>query len=298
MEFKQLKYFIGVAEALHFSNAAKKLYVSQSALSQQILLLENEIGTALFEREKRAKQRKVELTEAGSVFLIEAKKIVQLSEKAIETARRIGLHQETVRFGIFKTSLKQRLDLITLFTQNFPNIDLKIVELGTYGDVQKALIEGQIDIGFTFLPIKNNGLSSKIYQKGSLYLILPQGHPAVKKTFLTLKDLKNEKWIEIDKSTNPILDRIELACQAAGFNRELSIVQVVTGLELMYSLVSLGIGIAFGPSFLDLTKEPNLVLKPLFNDDETPFNAIEVSLALAYKTDNASPLILALMGLI
>jgi len=157
MEFKQLRYFVGVAEALHFSNAAKTLYVSQSALSQQILLLENEIGTALFEREKRAKQHRVELTEAGMVFLIEAKKMLQMHEKSIETARRIGLHQETVRFGIFKTALKQRLELIALFTKNFPDIDLKIVELGTYVDVQKALAEGQIDIGFTFLPIKNKG---------------------------------------------------------------------------------------------------------------------------------------------
>jgi DNA-binding transcriptional LysR family regulator len=298
MEFKQLKYFVGVAEALHFSNAAKNLYVSQSALSQQILLLENEIGTALFERDKRAKQRKVELTEAGTVFLIEAKKILQMSDKAIETARRIGLHQETIRFGIFKTTLKQRLELIALFTKNFPDIDLKIVELNSYGDVQKALIEGQIDIGFTFLPVKNKDLTSKTYLKGTLSIILPQTHPSVKNPFLTLNDLQNEKWIEIDKSTNPVLERIELACQAAGFNRESSIAQVVTGLELMYSLVSLGIGIAFGPSFLDLKKEPNLVLKPLFNADKTPFDAIEVSLALAYKTDNASPLILALMGLI
>jgi DNA-binding transcriptional LysR family regulator len=297
MEFKQLKYFVGVAEALHFSNAAKKLYVSQSALSQQILLLENEIGTALFEREKREKQRKVALTEAGTVFLIEAKKILQMSDKAIETARRIGLHQEMIRFGIFKTALKQRLELITLFTKTFPDIDLKIVELSTYGEVQNALVEGQIDIGFTFLPVKNKDLVSKIYQKGTLSIILPHTHPCVKKPFLTLEDLQNEKWIEIDKSTNPVLDQIELACQAAGFNRTSAIVQVVTGLELMYSLVSLGIGIAFGPSFLDLKKEPNLVLKPLFNADGTPFNSIELSLALAYKTDNARPLILALMGL-
>lgn len=298
MEFKQLKYFVGVAEALHFSNAAKNLYVSQSALSQQILLLENELGTALFEREKRAKQHKVVLTEAGIVFLMDAKKMLQLHEKSIETARRIGLHQETIRFGIFKTTLKQRLELIALFTKNFPDIDLRIVELHTFGDVQKALIDGQIDIGFTFLPIKHKDLTSKIYQKGTLAIILPQTHPSVKNPFLTINDLQNEKWIEIDKSTNPVLERIELVCQEAGFNRESSIVQIVTGLELMYSLVNIGIGIAFGPSFLDLTKEPNLVLKPLFNADKSPFNAIEVSLALAYKTDNASPLILALMGLI
>jgi len=75
MELKQLKYFAGVAEALHFSNAAKKLYVSQSALSQQIQLLENELGVDLFKRRERVRLRKVELTEAGTVFLIEAKHV-------------------------------------------------------------------------------------------------------------------------------------------------------------------------------------------------------------------------------
>jgi DNA-binding transcriptional LysR family regulator len=172
------------------------------------------------------------------------------------------------------------------------------VELGTYGEVQKALCEGQIDIGFTFLPVKNKDLTSKIYQKGTLSIILPHTHPAAKKPFLTLQDLQNEKWIEIDKPTNPVLDQIEFACQAAGIHRESAIVQVVTGLELMYSLVSLGIGIAFCPSFLDLKKEPNLVLKPLFNADGSPFNEIELSIGLAYKTNHANPLILALMGLV
>jgi DNA-binding transcriptional LysR family regulator len=298
MEFKQLKYFVGVAEVLHFSNAAKTLYVSQSALSQQILLLENEIGTELFERSKRAKQRKVELTEAGTVFLIEAKKILQMSDKAIETARRIGLHKEIIRFGIFKTALKARLELIGLFAKNFPDIELKLVELTTYTDVQKALSEESIDIGFTFLPIKNKDLASKTYQKGTLAIILPHTHPSVEKPFLTLRDLKNEKWVEIGKPINPVLDQLEAACQEAGFNRETSIVQMVTSLELMYSLVSLGIGIAFAPSFIDISREPNLVLKPLFNIDGTPFTHIEVSIGLAYKADNTSPLILALMGLV
>jgi DNA-binding transcriptional LysR family regulator len=298
MEFKQLKYFVGVAEALHYSNAAKTLYISQSALSQQILLLENEIGTALFARDKRSKQRKVELTEAGIVFLIEAKKILQMSYRAIETARRIGLHKEMIRFGIFKTSLKERLELIALFTKNFPEIELRIVELGYYFDVQKALMDESIDLGLTFTPLINNELASKTYKKGSLAVILPKNHILAKKKNLTLAELKNEKWIEINKPLNPIFDQIETACINAGFNRENAIIQMVTSLELMYSLVSLGIGIAFVPSFIDISKESNLVLKPLFNADNSPFLDIELNFCLAYKSDNASPLVLGLMGLI
>lgn len=298
MEFKQLKYFVGVAEALHYSNAAKKLYVSQSALSQQILLLENEIGTALFARDKRAKQRKVELTEAGTVFLIDAKKMLLMSEKSIETARRIGLHKEMIRFGIFKTSLKERLELIALFTAHFPEVELRIVELGYYFDVQKALMDESIDIGLTFSPLINSDLASKIYKKGHLSVILPKNHPSAQKEYLTIADLKNQKWIEINKPLNPIFDQIAGACVAAGYHRENTIIQMVTSLELMYSLVSLNIGIAFVPSFIDISKEPNLVLKSLFNNDQTPFIDIELNFCLAHKNDNASPLLLGLMGLI
>jgi DNA-binding transcriptional LysR family regulator len=115
---------------------------------------------------------------------------------------------------------------------------------------------------------------------------------------LTLSDLKNEKWIEVGKPINPVLDQIESACQEVGFSRENAIIQMVTSLELMYSLVSLGIGIAFAPSFIYLSKEPNLVLKPLFNADKSPFKAIQVSIGLAYRSDNASPLVIALSGLV
>jgi DNA-binding transcriptional LysR family regulator len=115
---------------------------------------------------------------------------------------------------------------------------------------------------------------------------------------LSISDLKNEKWVEINKPLNPIFDQIAVACQKVGFSRENTIIQMVTSLELMYSLVSLDIGIAFVPSFIDISKEPNLVLKPLFNADKTPFIDIELNFCLAYKTDNASPLVLGLMGLI
>ena len=90
MELRQLKYFVGVAEELHFGHAAQKLFVSQPALSQQVKLLEAELGVELFVGFKRTQLHKVELTEAGRALLTDAKRILQLSDKAIRNASQAG----------------------------------------------------------------------------------------------------------------------------------------------------------------------------------------------------------------
>src|SRR5690625_1909395 len=84
MELRHLKYFISVAEHLNFSKAAKELYISQSAISQQISKLEKDIGLVLFERDKR----NVHLTNAGKTLLKEAHEIILKSEQAIENAKK------------------------------------------------------------------------------------------------------------------------------------------------------------------------------------------------------------------
>ncbi|MBC7409653.1 MAG: LysR family transcriptional regulator [Arcicella sp.] len=299
MEQRQLKYFVTIAEELHYNHAAEKLFVSQPALSQQIQLLENEIGVELFVKIKRKKLRKVELTKAGESFLIDAKKILQLSQKAIENARKIGLQQEIIRLGVYKMLLKERIvEVITLFSSNFPTVKLKIIELPTFVSVQDALIEETIDLGLTLMPLRYAELSAKTTQQGHLVVILSAKHPLANEEFVKLSALKNEKWIEINKSLHPVYDEIENACQQAGFSRIPNIVQEVSSLELLCSLVGLGIGIAFIPSLFNLNHIEGIVLKNITNDDNTPFDAIEINHSIAFKTTSSSSLIGALVGLL
>lgn len=299
MELRQLKYFVAIAEELHFGNAANKLSVSQSALSQQIQLLENEIGIELFTRIKRKQQRKVELTEAGNAFLIDSRKILQLSQKAVENARRIGLHQETIRLGVYKMLLKERIiEVISLFSKHFPTVEMKIIELPTYQSVQDGLMEETIDLGLTLLPLINDLLTAKTTQQGHLKVIMSINHPLAKQEFLKLSDFQHEKWVEISKSLHPFYDEIESACQDAGFNRIPNIIQEVSSLELLCSLVSLGIGIAFVPSLFNLSHIEGIVVKNVVNDADSLFEEIKINHAIAYKNSQISPLIEAFVGLV
>ena len=298
MEQRQLKYFVMIAEELHFNHAAEKLFVSQPALSQQIQLLENEIGVELFVKIKRKKLRKVELTKAGEAFLIDAKKILQLSQKAIENARRIGLKQEIIRLGVYKMLLKERIvEVITLLTSNFPNSEIKIIELPTFVSVQDALMEETIDVGLTLLPLRHAELMAKTTQQGHLVVIMSEKHPLANEEFIKLSALKNEKWVEINKTLHPVYDEIEKACLQAGFSRIPNIVQEVSSLELLCSLVSLGIGIAFIPSLFNLNHIEGIVVKTVINDDDSSFHDIEINHAIAFKTGSNYLLINTILDL-
>jgi DNA-binding transcriptional LysR family regulator len=298
MEQRQLKYFVTIAEELHFNHAAEKLFVSQPALSQQIQLLENEIGVELFVKIKRKKLRKVELTKAGEAFLIDAKKILQLSQKAVENARKIGLQQEMIRLGVYKMLLKERIiEVITMFSSNFPDTEIKIIELPTFVSVQDALMEETIDLGLTLLPLRHAELTAKTTQQGHLVVIISEKHPLANEEFIKLSALKNEKWVEINKSLHPVYDEIEKACLQAGFSRIPNIVQEVSSLELLCSLVSLGIGIAFIPSLFNLNHIEGIVVKNVVNDDNSPFDEIEINHSIAFKKGNNLGLINAILAL-
>lgn len=286
MEHRQLKYFVGVAEALSFSNAAKTLYVSQSALSQQISLLETELGADLFDSNKRTKERKVELTEAGHIFLREAKKILALSDMAIESVKKISQKKNIVRLGIFR-----RYELLALFTKSFPDVEIRVVELNFNSDTEQEILNETVDIAVTFLPLKNEGLSTKIYQEGHLVVILPQNHALAQKEYLTFDELRNEKFVGITKTVNPLGSFTHIISNKLGFNVEEATVQNVNSLELMLSMVTLGIGISMVPSFIKLSQESSLVTIPLHNNDGTVFTDIDIKIGITCKTSNDNPLI-------
>ncbi len=299
MELRQLKYFVGVAEELHFGRAAQKLFVSQPALSQQIKLLEGEIGVELFVGIKRTQQRKVELTEAGAVFLTEAKRILQLSQKAIETARQVGAQQQVIKLGVFKLILPERImAMLDLFSTHFPTLEINIVELPNTAQVQEYVANDRVDLGMTVLPLVYEGIVAKPYAEADYSILMNRNHPLATQMAVKLESLQQEKWIDHGREAGLFFGQIEEICRQANVNRESNIVQVVPSFDLLKSMVRLGKGIAFIPASLDLRQEPSLLSMPLINADGTPFKQIVIQHVLIHKSERPTPLTQALAGLV
>jgi DNA-binding transcriptional LysR family regulator len=299
MELRQLKYFIGIAEELHFGRAAEKLNVTPSALSQQIQLLEGELGVDLFDQAKRLNFRRVELTEAGIVFLEEAIKTIKQSEKAIEKARNAHKKEVIIRFGVFKTILPERVEsMMELFTKHFPTIKIKIIELPSSNLVQESIHNDGVDLGLTVLPLNYNTLDCVVYNETYFGILMHKNHALNPKTTVKLDELMNEKWVDYGKEVNPFYDQIEAACRIENFSRENNITQVVPSIELLKRWINSEKGIAFVPMSLDLSKEPNLMIKPITNADGTPFKNIVIQSGLVSKKEKSIELVNKLVQLV
>lgn len=262
MELRQLKYFVTIAKEKQFVKAAYYLNLSQSALSQQINLLEKEIGVELFDKQKRKINRIVELTKEGKVFLKDAQNILDLSESALDKIRKIRNQKKVLRLGIYRMIHNQRvIDILGFLGGKFPNHEIKIEEYETHIAVQESLNKDFLDFGITVKPILFKKLDYIPLKESELNILLYKGHILEEKNTLELENLKNENWIEINESVHPIYEEIENYCNAAGFKRESQIVQKISSLELLCHFVSQKKGIAFVPSFLDTSMFPNLIIK-------------------------------------
>jgi DNA-binding transcriptional LysR family regulator len=299
MELRQLKYFVGVAEELHFGRAAQRLFVSQPALSQQIKLLESEIGVELFVGIKRTQLHRVELTEAGTLFLADAKQILLLSEKAVRNARQVSAREQVITLGVFKLILPERImGMLDLFATHFPTVAVKLVELPTTVQVQEWVATDRIDLGMTVLPLTVDGLTATQYAETDYSILMNRSHPLASQQAVRLEQLQHEKWVDHGREAGLFFGQIEEVCRQANVNRERNIVQVVPSFDLLKSMVRLGKGIAFIPASLDLRQEPSLLSMPIINTDGSPFKQIVIRHVLTHKSEHATPLVLALGGLL
>jgi len=296
MELRQLRYFAEVAAELHYGRAAARICVSQPALSQQIQLLESELGVELFDHQQRTRQRRVVLTEAGTAFLAQARHLLHLSQQAIENVRRVGSQQKTVELGYYQLLRPDRLvGIVQRFSASFPDVQFHLHELPTFRAVQEALVAGRIALGLTMLPLLHEELAARPFGQGGLHVALPTSHPLAALPEVPLEALAHEKWVEISRPLHPVYDEIEHLCQQAGFSRRGAIVQEVSSLELLSNFVRLGLGVAFVPSFFDLGAVPGVVARPL---RVAGGENVLLTQCVAYLAERPAPLLQALVALV
>jgi DNA-binding transcriptional LysR family regulator len=245
MELRHLRYFCAVAEHGTFSAASRHLRVSQSAISEQIQDLEDEIGTPLLKRGQRSTQ----LTEEGIVFLEEAHKTLAAAQRAIDTTRLTMQGQAgSLTIGFFLWGAGGFFSrLIREYRKLHPNIRLTLVEM-LASPQMAALTEGRIDIGFTraLEPPFDRTLKAELLFEDPIVAVMPLDHPLARHQ-IQMKDLADQRFVLMQRAAAPVLhDGILGLCSRAGFFP--NIVNSSASWPGILTLVESGEGIGLVPS--------------------------------------------------
>jgi DNA-binding transcriptional LysR family regulator len=244
MELRHLRYLVAVAEQGSFTGAARILHVAQSAISEQLANLEQEIGVSLFSRSPR----RTEFTAAGEAFVQEARGILANADRAIDVAQRVHRGEAgTLRVGFFAGGMGVDFPhLIQTFRKSHPDVRLSLLEM-TSTQQWIALMEGKIDVGFTrrLEPEFRSELRSVSMHQDPIVAILPRHHSAVPGP-VDLRSLAHESFVLPSREASPaVFDKVIELCSEAGFSPRIgSISSVWSSVVLM---VRAGEGISLLP---------------------------------------------------
>jgi len=216
MELRHLRYFVAVAEELHFGRAADRLLIAQPGLSQQISQLERELGVKLFVRSSRH----VQLTAAGKLFLEEAKRTVQQADRALAVARRAAQGEiGELRIGYVEQAAHRILaSLLPEYRRRHPEVAVSLQLFVTTPDIREALLRDQIDVGFGLGPITDLTLETRLLEREELLVAIREDHPLCAKGSIQLSELSNETWNLWRRELNPpLFESITAFFREAGF---------------------------------------------------------------------------------
>lgn len=281
MELRHIRYFLTVAEELHFGHAAERLHVSQPPLSQQIRQLEAELGVMLLERN----QRNVQLTEAGKLYARDMRELLSSLEEAGLRARQaaegiIG----SLSVGFVASAIYSLLPRIyRRFRTEYPKVSLSLDELSTAEQIE-ALHAGRIHVGIGRPPIGDSTLDVQLLVDEPLAVAMPAHHPLANRDVLDLAELSSEPFVLFPRRPRPgWLDIVREACEQAGFVP--NVAQEVQELSSAVTLAAAGIGLTVVPASAEALSLPDLAYKHL--SDKTP----KTRLVTLRRTSDVSPLI-------
>lgn len=273
IDVRLLRYFIAVAETGHMTRAAERLGIGQPPLSQQIRVLETQLGVTLFERLPRG----MALTDAGEAFLADAYEVVRKLDQAVDDVRRVAAGiKGRLSVGFTSSAALHPFvpTVIRAFRSDAPSVSLMLDESST-GDLLDGLRDGHIDVAFIRQPQGNTGEIIVVpVLEESMVLAVPSAHPLALtgragKAAVPMSAIASEKLILYRRRAGQgLYDAIIAACHGAGFSP--AIEQEAPRLLTTLSLVAAGLGVSVVPASLMRMQIEGIVYRPLAPPPRAP----------------------------
>jgi len=244
IELRHLRYFLAVAETLHFSKAAQRLGMAQPPLSHQIKRLEQLLGHRLFDRTTRG----VKLTLAGQLLADRARSTIEKVHDDLEQVRRLGRGEEgtlTVGFSgsVMFTDLPTAIES---YRRRYPRVELRLREMSTHAQIP-ALLDGTLDLAFMRDGDPTEGIQMTTLFDEPYVAVLPEAHVLARKRSLRVGDLRSEPFIFFSRRMGPLaFDRTMACCERSGFRP--NIVQDAPQWPTLVRLVAAGLGVSLAPA--------------------------------------------------
>jgi len=276
-----MRYFVAVAEELHFGHAARRLRIAQPALSRQIQSLEKELMVQLLARNRR----RVQITAAGQVLLDRARLILARAEDAVlATQRASGGVSGTLNLGFVGSATYDVLPaVLRAFRQSAPQIELNLSEMTVHAQLE-ALMEKRIDVGLLRLPAKTAGLVFRTVSHEGLLVALPSAHPLTHFPSVRLPALAGEPFILYPDHPRPSWTEFVVGlCQQAGFQP--IVAQRTVEIQTTLSLVAAGIGLSIVPECVGNILRSDVVYRRLAGV------RARTELLVAFRKGDTSPVV-------
>ena len=283
-DLRQLRYFLAVAEELHFGRAAERIGIAQPPLTQQIQKLEALLGCRLFER-----GRPTALTEAGSALLEETRRLLPQVDRALESARRAA-RGETGKLHIGappSVMLSALPSAIRKYRGLYPAVEFTLRELSTTA-IEEALRREEIDLGFLREARPAGPLTSRVIFEETLVAVLPASHALAARAGLTLGSLRAEPFVWFPRRLGPAFyDHLIGFCAHAGFVP--NVVQEATQWQTVVSFVEAGMGVSLAPACVQRFRGRGVAYRPL--------RGLRTSVFACWREDHAPSTVAAFLKL-
>ncbi|MEW4923984.1 LysR family transcriptional regulator [Algibacter sp. 2305UL17-15] len=287
IELRHIKYFLAVAEDLHFRKAAERLYISQPGLSRQIKNMEEDLGVLLFERHNR----KVQLTKAGEYLKRELTINLKQFNDIFNHAKLIHKGKKgQLKLGYVGSAMQKVIpNLLVQLKNETPDIVFNLKEMDNEKQIQD-LLNLNIDIGFVRLDRVPSNIERKPIQKDTFCLVLPKNHQIDASNFKNLSQFKDESFILFDPEySKSYYDKVLQIFETSGFTPLISHLTIHS--SSIYKLVENNFGISIVPKSLIENATKNIKFIELKTIEQ------RTDLSVVWNKTNRNPILINLLNL-